>query len=1440
MAIGIFGNQTIETGLTIKHDRQNRFKIKRTKDDAGAHVYTLENISKGERILINRYLFDRFRATIYYILKEIEREHEVTIDRKIYFKNINHYYIKTDRSDFNKVIIQELKPTRDSTGLLTFDKDSVGTLVRLLYDERLQHPNDVLDRIISYHKLFGFTFDENSESMTSNLILRKDILSQIERYIPGLAVKTEDLKNLQNTDTNENEQDTTPPKRGPSSKSSEKGVFKSRLGQKDKSKSYSVNIETLFSSESVSGDYKLSKNTTSKREGEDDSIKTAFSLPILASEIKSFSKTPFRCELTVDEISALRSKFIDERENDYFIGFEIIDAIFNHRGKLYTFRFPLYYMKIVIRESGRYLYLEPEKDGSLWLNHLALANLIESFGKGSVSQNSVDKFFTTLLSQTIEVKNQIEPIRLKRMLPFHQDIFDKTREVLLGLPGENGKGGILGSLSTIGIECDLESVSLYKASKSNSLTEASLLQDLSKIQRIAYENPDRFYSSLLGGFLTPEMRKNEDTDKFAPNIFIPGALTKSTKKLLNKLDKHDLLLLEGPPGTGKTHTIMNMFIHCLCSGKKLLIVSDQKVALHALIEKLDDYLIGKDRESGNARKLVQLWQTAVKVMDEVPTSTESISKWVSYLNSSLKIDSSKEMDWPEIDPELEKELSLLDKKIEDAKNSIEDTMKTRLGPDADIRKRVTPKVQHATTIDDIESLVEFLRFIEVDNKWGNATKKGHLIRFIKDREYLVHSDYNSCYDFFQIPTTDSESIKKEITSLSNLENFLKKILKERPKSLRELEILTTNKEENSIINLIYGWWEEKFPIHASKIYQQLLRIKSFFSFPLLKKVHLLKKLISNQKEILKSIADEDIRIAIQLQDIHNCLSSININSLSLSLEICRFSIESLEEEPNTKRVSIYESLTAIDRYQIERDEIVRKSYIGRLGQIANGVFASDEAGGTNSITTIAALLDTLKNYKSINNMGAIPVLIELQNKLLDTFPIWLCRKQVVPFLFPCKEHSFDMIIVDEAGQCRVDDALPLLFRGKKLMAVGDDKQTVLAKNSYIDDYLFKEFDLDEHLRTTQARRIKGGGSHLFGLVKSIKQASVLLDEHFRCPPEIIQYSNKFVYNNELKVMQWSKNNQLPSVVVDYSEEHAESNIKPTSGKFKGIETEMIDRFTDYIKKSLKSIEKETGEKINIKTDVAICYFLLKNEPYIKNIKPELLRKISRGDDVLDGAGAALQGKERDYIFYFWDITRSNMMAFRQGDDIDKRKGELNVLMSRPKKRAYHYLHKGFSRLDHPSSSITNYLWQTYLSQTKQKSNRKYKPRKHNPGSDFIPWRRSSGQLINAICEEVFKNIDSSDKIHNNFKPQYSVIIGNPNLQVDLVFTSEKNGGSIGIVDLCGFEFKPNVAEDIVDYYFQLKRASPNLSPVFLFIHELADNSSYPYKDLSNKIRNTKS
>ncbi len=342
----------------------------------------------------------------------------------------------------------------------------------------------------------------------------------------------------------------------------------------------------------------------------------------------------------------------------------------------------------------------------------------------------------------------------------------------------------------------------------------------------------------------------------------------------------------------------------------------------------------------------------------------------------------------------------------------------------------------------------------------------------------------------------------------------------------------------------------------------------------------------------------------------------------------------------------------------------------------------------------------------------------------------------------------------------------------------------------------------------------------------------MLDEHYRCPPDIIEYSNRYVYNSELKVMQWRRLGQPRAMTVDWSERDRPDSAKPENGAFKGIETDMVDRFFSYVEKSIKEIERETGKRINMEQDVALCYFLLKNEPYVKAKKAEFLTRLDRGNDVLDGAGAALQGKERPYIFYLWDISRGNMMAFRQGDDPDKRKGELNVLMSRPKSRSFHYLHKNFDQLDHDKASITDFLWTAWKRQQEGDSKKDFVERVKQPGPAFIPWRRSSGSLMLAILNHLKANGSILPAMKTG--TQTGVVVGDPRFKVDVVVNHE--GASIGVIDLCGFDWHENCADDVIDYYFQLKRAEPKIRPVFLFMHELADERSRAFMRLLARFR----
>ena len=78
----------MEKGLTAKHDRKNRFMLKRTLDGAGQHRYSFANLALSEELQIPHFLLDRFRIHLMetkYILEEASITNK-TIDSKLFFK----------------------------------------------------------------------------------------------------------------------------------------------------------------------------------------------------------------------------------------------------------------------------------------------------------------------------------------------------------------------------------------------------------------------------------------------------------------------------------------------------------------------------------------------------------------------------------------------------------------------------------------------------------------------------------------------------------------------------------------------------------------------------------------------------------------------------------------------------------------------------------------------------------------------------------------------------------------------------------------------------------------------------------------------------------------------------------------------------------------------------------------------------------------------------------------------------------------------------------------------------------------------------------------------------------------------------------------------------------------------------------------------------------
>lgn len=1428
----LFGSSA-ESGVTTRLNKDFKLTLKRIRQTDGQIHYLLENKSKNQRIAIPRELMDRFRYTITTLKKD---EIQEDFDLKIYYKDREVYRLRPAVGEKNKLVIQDISSRSDSPHFLTLPIDALEDFAKMLYDPEIKHTSELFERLVRYHQLFHFSFAEGSESITSNLVIRRDILCQIDDYIPVVRAGEAQTRPELSPDNSEALEREAPRVRPSAQDRGVSSSFKPKLGQRESEKSYAVDYSALFQSASKSNSEKTPKAADDQTKRGATAHSTAIPLPIKAKDLKEFVKIPFRCEFSREEAHILRENFLQDRGAELYLGFEILDAIYKDQGRLKTYRFPLYYMKAKVEEAGRVLLVTPNPEADIYLNHLALATLVESFSPEDNQQSDpLTPFFNTLLNQKIEIQGRFSEFVIHRQLPLGDAVFDRVRDMLLGLPGENGKGGLLGHLKIAGIECDLELVVLYKAATAPSPVTRALEIDIDRIHRVAQEQPRRFHQSLLGRFLVPEIQKETRIEAFSQRALCPGALPKSTRLLLEKLNQNDLVLLEGPPGTGKTFTIMNLLIHCVNTRQRLLIVSDQKAAIHALHEKMQEYLLGSDSTSPLSKANLSLYQKAIKMIDALPDGHATLTKWIPQLIQSLNLDRGPE---PQPEKEEQQYLEAIARIDEDMKSVIQSMQKSM---DRDIgdpqRRWIASKHFHPTTQDDIQDFIAFLDFAgsgRHEKKMPPQSYQRHrdLIRhFILDRDRLREPPFTNCYKDFALADDQEEDREDRITQLSDL---LKQLLSQKPRHDSHFRRLIAVYPPFNTLQCLVQTWEECFPPEEHRLLRHLRSWRFAWKHPLEPLWQELQQFLNRQIEVLQATKKLQSGEAIrrQLQGIHEAFDPSSKGHPTLALEAALFShLDSMD--PGS---SIQERLLRLQELQTERDVLVKDLFLRQMQETLLRAHATDTKNPTSAWTSVENILESLKNAPSIEHGTGASLLRDLQTNLVSCFPIWICRKQAVSFLFPTQEQLFDLVVIDEAGQCRVDDALPLLFRAKKLMVVGDEKQTVLDKNSALDDFLFKAFSLDDHLKQTQARGMKGGGSHIFGLVKSIKQAEVMLDEHFRCPPDIIQFSNQYVYESNLKIMQWRHRNMPSSVVVDYSEKSSTSNKKASRGKFKDIETELIDRYLDWVASTLRKIEKELGRPINIETEVALCYFLLKNEPYIKDKKAEFLAKLGRGSDILDGAGAALQGKERNFIFYLWDINKGNLRAFRQGDDPDKRKGELNVLMSRPKVRAYHYLHPEFDTLKHDTASITDYLWKTFLSQGKKNAPSVQAPRRIRPGQQFRPWQRSSGELMRLILLQVLRSrkVDRWDQPLES--AEISICVGDPKHKIDLLLLTPKRGGrSLALVDLSAFEYDRGSAREVADYFFQLKRAHPPLEPIFVYLHELADERSQIFQYLLNQM-----
>lgn len=245
-------------------------------------------------------------------------------------------------------------------------------------------------------------------------------------------------------------------------------------------------------------------------------------------------------------------------------------------------------------------------------------------------------------------------------------------------------------------------------------------------------------------------------------------------------------------------------------------------------------------------------------------------------------------------------------------------------------------------------------------------------------------------------------------------------------------------------------------------------------------------------------------------------------------------------------------------------------------------------------------------------------------RLLSIFPVWCTSATEISNNIPLIQDMFDIVIVDEASQCDMATIYPVLYRAKKLVAVGDSKQ--LKFMSFIPEHtnnilLNKLGSVSEYSRLLH--NYCENSVFDFAYIQSPK--SNILNMQYRGCPELMDFSLKTFYGG---LIESATNTTLVQPVQVWN----------TKGKLNknGVNEVEVDKVIEILKEYTEDTKSES--ELKIRTIGVLSPF----RAQVKAIEQAIAKKIPteyiEQYKITVGTAHAFQGEERDLMILSWAVT----------------------------------------------------------------------------------------------------------------------------------------------------------------------------------------------------------
>lgn len=457
--------------------------------------------------------------------------------------------------------------------------------------------------------------------------------------------------------------------------------------------------------------------------------------------------------------------------------------------------------------------------------------------------------------------------------------------------------------------------------------------------------------------------------------------------------------------------------------------------------------------------------------------------------------------------------------------------------------------------------------------------------------------------------------------------------------------------------------------------------------------------ILNQIESYPQLVRNYIHKGCNLHDVKEFKSGADVLSLydfviNLFSKVIdyRTSLEEFDKEFEDKSIPLHQLCWSY-KYEFERNQVYIDKISRQDAQLRDLIEKSKRVIHDISIPLLKSKIENnistqngnvaITNYKKYLPLPqqGIPNIM-FTNDFLTIFQLIAVTSLSIKSAFPLQGEIFDMVIIDEASQCDIASALPLLYRTKQLVVIGDPMQLKhISKISLTEEQRIKDFIGLHELPYVKYKEQSLWDYSKDYLVKLTGGTEVVnLKGHYRCHPHIIGYSNFAFYQNRMGMslnINTSDNdyNYLPKGIVW---------IDVPQGKQKADNVNINEMEVNIVcKKAIEILRSNNDKTVGIVTP-----FKRQAEEISRQMPNDYIKQVTIG------TVHTFQGDEKDIMLFSLVVTANSPERKIRWIDIST-PNIVNVAVTRAKNTLYVIGNKEYirqmSRLDRPLGALLNYV-----------------------------------------------------------------------------------------------------------------------------------------------------